>query len=137
MGLLQSLHPDEWENLCERLGTQPTAPIGHLRANEQVEVQAWASDRSQVLSRTVRGVMKYGDALRVLAREEGGRARADPWRRRCLRLWLGSGSGGGWLCDKKAVRRRLRCGACGGRASWSACGSSRFVSQFAVRFTSC
>ena len=71
LGLLQSLHPDEWENLCERLGTQPTAPIGHLRPNEQVEVQAWASDRSQVLSRTVRGVMKYGDALRVLARLGG------------------------------------------------------------------
>ena len=27
LGLLQSLHPDEWENLCERLGTQPTATL--------------------------------------------------------------------------------------------------------------
>ena len=35
------------------------------------ELQKWASDRAQVLSRTVRGVMRYGDGLRVLARLEG------------------------------------------------------------------
>ena len=43
----------------------------YISRQEEVEQQAWASDRSQVLSRTVRGVMKYGDALRVLARLEG------------------------------------------------------------------
>ena len=45
--------------------------LQYLSRQEEVEQQAWASDRSQVLSRTVRGVMKYGDALRVLARLEG------------------------------------------------------------------
>ena len=35
------------------------------------ELMRWASDRQQTLSRTVRGMMLYGDALRVLARLEG------------------------------------------------------------------
>ena len=35
------------------------------------ELQRWASDRAQVLSRTVRGVMLYADALRIQARLEG------------------------------------------------------------------
>jgi hypothetical protein len=35
------------------------------------EVQRWASDRSQVLSRTVRGMMRYGEALDTLAELEG------------------------------------------------------------------
>ena len=34
------------------------------------EVTRWASDRSQVLSRTVRGVMRYGEALRLLSELE-------------------------------------------------------------------
>jgi hypothetical protein len=35
------------------------------------ELAVWASDRAQVLSRTVRGVMLYADALRIQARLEG------------------------------------------------------------------
>ncbi len=35
------------------------------------QVQTWASDRTQSLSRCVRGVTLYGDALRLLARLEG------------------------------------------------------------------
>ena len=38
---------------------------------DEFELGRWASDRGQLLSRTVRGVMKYADALRVLARLEG------------------------------------------------------------------
>ena len=33
----------------------------------------WAAERQQTLSRTIRGVMLYGRALRVLARLEGVR----------------------------------------------------------------
>ena len=66
--LLQSLFPDEWENFTERLG------VPGLSDSDKIDADAlcrWASDRGQVLSRTVRGVMLYGDALRVLARLEG------------------------------------------------------------------
>jgi len=65
--LLQSLFANEWHNLCERVkkrgDSEDPLPEDALRE--------WASDRGQVLSRTVRGVMLYGDALRVLARLEG------------------------------------------------------------------
>ena len=65
--LLRSLFANEWLNLCERVkrrgDSEDPLPDDELRE--------WASDRGQVLSRTVRGVMMYGDALRVLARLEG------------------------------------------------------------------
>ena len=61
--LLRSLFANEWLNLCERVkrrgDSEDPLPDDALRE--------WASDRGQVLSRTVRGVMLYGDALRVLA----------------------------------------------------------------------
>ena len=71
--LLQSLYPDEYEHLCERLHLATATPVLLMPQSAQDAVQRWASDRSQVLSRTVRGVMRYGDALRVLARLEGVR----------------------------------------------------------------
>eukprot|EP00966_Prymnesium_polylepis_P212665 4925679-Prymnesium_polylepis.1 len=37
----------------------------------EAEVGRWASDRSQVLARTIRGVMRNSDALRLQARFEG------------------------------------------------------------------
>ena len=50
---------------------QVDAGAAVLAVDVDNEVCKWASDRGQVLSRTVRGVMLYGDALRVLARLEG------------------------------------------------------------------
>ena len=41
---------------------------GVSELEQESEVRRWAADRQQALSRTVRGVMLYGDALRVLAR---------------------------------------------------------------------
>ena len=63
--LLRSLFAEEWSNLCERVRpeSESDVPID--------ELATWASDRSQVLSRTVRGVMLYADALRIQARLEG------------------------------------------------------------------
>ena len=63
--LLQSLFAQEWANLSERVKpeTESEMPIH--------ELARWASDRAQVLSRTVRGVMLYADALRIQARLEG------------------------------------------------------------------
>ena len=67
--LLISLFPDEWENFCERIGVLTMAE--QLPRAGEAALQRWASDRAQVLSRTVRGIMRYADALRVLARLEG------------------------------------------------------------------
>ena len=69
LNLLTSLFSEEWRNFCERVGVLHTSSKLPPRLND--ELQKWASDRAQVLSRTVRGVMRYGDGLRVLARLEG------------------------------------------------------------------
>ena len=45
--------------------------LTQLPESAHAALQQWASDRAQVLSRTVRGMMRYGDGLRVLARLEG------------------------------------------------------------------
>ena len=67
--VLGRLFPDEWENFCERRGLLSTTV--KMPPAEEKALMRWASDRSQVLSRTVRGVMRYGEALRLLARLEG------------------------------------------------------------------
>ena len=51
--------------------TQMDGGGGVSELEQESEVRRWAADRQQALSRTVRGVMLYGDALRVLARLEG------------------------------------------------------------------
>ena len=69
LDLLQALFPDEWENFKER-NEMDTA---RLREG-QYPVEAlrlWASERAQVLARTVRGVQRYGAGLRLLGRLEG------------------------------------------------------------------
>ena len=69
--LLISLFPDEWENFCERMVILPRIQMSDLPRHKVDGVCRWASDRAQVLSRTVRGMLRYADALRVLARLEG------------------------------------------------------------------
>ena len=69
LGLLKALFKDEWENFLERTELDTaTLRVGQYPAEE---LQRWASDRAQVLSRTVRGVMRYAGGLRVLGRLEG------------------------------------------------------------------
>ena len=65
--LLQALFAHDWHNLCERVRRRgdDNDPVPYP------DLKDWSSDRAQVLSRTVRGVMLYGDALRIQARLEG------------------------------------------------------------------
>jgi len=67
--LLTSIFPDEWSNMLERLQLD-TSDLREGKLPE-AEVGRWASDRSQVLARTIRGVARHGDALRLQARFEG------------------------------------------------------------------
>jgi len=64
--LLQTLFENDWKNLCQRVrkrgDSSDIVPYSKLKE--------WASDRGQVLSRTVRGVMLYAEAIRILARLE-------------------------------------------------------------------
>ncbi|KAL3930868.1 MAG: hypothetical protein SGPRY_001355 [Prymnesium sp.] len=55
-------------NARQTVGTIAEAD-GQVDVDQQL--RTWASDRAQVLSRTVRGVMHYADAIRIHARLEG------------------------------------------------------------------
>ncbi|KOO28461.1 glucan synthase like 7, partial [Chrysochromulina tobinii] len=71
LDLLQALFPDEWENFKERQEMGEAGLRSGAFGSDFVEsLRGWASDRAQVLSRTVRGVQRYGDGLRCLARLE-------------------------------------------------------------------
>ena len=91
--IVKALCPDEWSNLLERIeGLEKSKTRDRVRmvlkrdphlhgangdgtAAQAIDhdelVQAWCSDRSQLLSRTIRGVMRDAHALRVIAMLEG------------------------------------------------------------------
>ncbi|KAL8268757.1 hypothetical protein R6Q59_002555 [Mikania micrantha] len=59
---LQKIYPDEWQNFEERISNPK------LKATEEYRAQAtcqWVSYRGQTLSRTVRGMMYYKEALEL------------------------------------------------------------------------
>ncbi|CAN1140669.1 Putative callose synthase 8 [Linum perenne] len=61
---MQKIYPDEWENFLERM------EWGNSDASKEENIndlRNWASFRGQTLSRTVRGMMYYREALRVQA----------------------------------------------------------------------
>ncbi|KAL4565116.1 hypothetical protein LXL04_029201 [Taraxacum kok-saghyz] len=63
---LQKIFPDEWNNFLERMGCQNEED---LKANNELEdqVRLWASYRGQTLTKTVRGMMYYRQALELQA----------------------------------------------------------------------
>jgi hypothetical protein len=75
---LQTVHPDQWSNLTERLGITNEVKDAGNTVPEWVwedegmatEVRLWASLRGQTLARTVHGVMQNEEALRLFARQE-------------------------------------------------------------------
>lgn len=83
MAWLRSNYPSEWENLMERLAPalqkariekqsvrESDFDEGGPLAPQRMELLQWASYRGQHLSRTVRGMMAYEKALRLLAKVE-------------------------------------------------------------------
>ena len=75
-----------------RLPPPPTSPPFF-----QMDLLLWASYRSQLLARTVRGMMAYEAALRLLAHLECPKVR--PW---VAGVWRGWGLGGGGHIVKAA-----------------------------------
>uniref|UniRef100_A0A0D9VN45 1,3-beta-glucan synthase n=1 Tax=Leersia perrieri TaxID=77586 RepID=A0A0D9VN45_9ORYZ len=59
---LQKIYPDEWKHFLERVNCKTEE---ELRETEQLEdeLRLWASYRGQTLTRTVRGMMYYRQAL--------------------------------------------------------------------------
>ncbi|OAY54872.2 callose synthase 3 isoform X1 [Manihot esculenta] len=62
---LQKIFPDEWNNFLDRVNCKNEE---ELKAKEKLEEQRlWASYRGQTLTRTVRGMMYYREALELQA----------------------------------------------------------------------
>ncbi|CAK9325304.1 unnamed protein product [Citrullus colocynthis] len=62
---MQKMFPDEWKNFLERLGYEDMEKLKDDGRGE--ELRNWASFRGQTLSRTVRGMMYYREALKLQA----------------------------------------------------------------------
>ncbi|KAL3622395.1 Callose synthase 1 [Castilleja foliolosa] len=63
---LQKIFPDEWDNFLERVGCKSEDDLKeHVQSEE--ELRLWASYRGQTLTKTVRGMMYYRQALELQA----------------------------------------------------------------------
>ncbi|XP_027158791.1 callose synthase 2-like [Coffea eugenioides] len=63
---LQKIYPDEWDNFLERVDCSSEEDLmGNVKLEE--ELRLWASYRGQTLTKTVRGMMYYRQALELQA----------------------------------------------------------------------
>ncbi|KAJ0762783.1 putative 1,3-beta-glucan synthase [Helianthus annuus] len=64
---LQKIYEDEWENFMERMRGDGMENDDEIFTTRSRDLRVWASYRGQTLSRTVRGMMYYYRALKILA----------------------------------------------------------------------
>ncbi|XP_052178053.1 callose synthase 12-like [Diospyros lotus] len=64
---LQTIYADEWKNFLERMRREGMVNDHEIWTTKLKDLRLWASYRGQTLSRTVRGMMYYYRALKMLA----------------------------------------------------------------------
>ncbi|KAI4299377.1 hypothetical protein L6164_032844 [Bauhinia variegata] len=64
---LQKVYEDEWKNFMERMHREGFTDIDDIWKDRSRDLRLWVSYRGQTLSRTVRGIMYYFRALKMLA----------------------------------------------------------------------
>ncbi|OMO85718.1 Glycosyl transferase, family 48 [Corchorus olitorius] len=64
---LQTIYDDEWENFMERMHREGMVRGDAIWTTKLRDLRLWASYRGQTLARTIRGMMYYSRALRMLA----------------------------------------------------------------------
>ncbi|XP_071701563.1 callose synthase 12-like [Rutidosis leptorrhynchoides] len=64
---LQTIYADEWKNFLQRMRREGMKSDNELWTVKLRELRLWASYRGQTLARTVRGMMYYYRALKMLA----------------------------------------------------------------------
>lgn len=64
---LQTIYDDEWKNFMERMRREGIEKDDEIWTTKLRDLRLWASYRGQTLSRTVRGMMYYYRALKMLA----------------------------------------------------------------------
>ncbi|VVB07124.1 unnamed protein product [Arabis nemorensis] len=67
MYYLQTIYADEWKNFKERMHREGIKTDDELWTTKLRDIRLWASYRGQTLARTVRGMMYYYRALKMLA----------------------------------------------------------------------
>ena len=63
---LQNIYLDDWLNFIEHMRGQGLKNPEELQTDREVELRLWASYRGQTLVRTVKGMMYYYKALKML-----------------------------------------------------------------------
>ncbi|KAF6142022.1 hypothetical protein GIB67_037990 [Kingdonia uniflora] len=64
---LQKIYDDEWQNFLQRMRREGLVAEEEIWSTKIRDLRLWASYRGQTLSRTVRGMMYYYKALKMLA----------------------------------------------------------------------
>ncbi|KAL3509379.1 hypothetical protein ACH5RR_028780 [Cinchona calisaya] len=64
---LQTIYSDDWKNFLERMKREGMVDEKELWTSKLRDLRLWASYRGQTLTRTVRGMMYYYRALKMLA----------------------------------------------------------------------
>ncbi|KAK7302786.1 hypothetical protein RJT34_13682 [Clitoria ternatea] len=64
---LQKIYEDEWKNFLERMHREGLKDEDDIWTTKSRDLRLWVSHRGQTLSRTVRGMMYYYRALKMLA----------------------------------------------------------------------
>ncbi|CAO2171493.1 unnamed protein product [Urochloa humidicola] len=64
---LQKIYEDDWGNFLERMRREGMTDDDEIWSGKYQELRLWASYRGQTLARTVRGMMYYHRALKMLA----------------------------------------------------------------------
>ncbi|XP_022970702.1 callose synthase 12-like [Cucurbita maxima] len=64
---LQTIYVDEWKNFLERMNREGMMKDNEIWTTKLRDLRLWASFRGQTLTRTVRGMMYYYRALKMLA----------------------------------------------------------------------
>ncbi|KAJ0051838.1 hypothetical protein Pint_02247 [Pistacia integerrima] len=64
---LQTIYPDDWKNFMERMRQEGMVKDNEIWTEKLKDLRLWASYRGQTLARTVRGMMYYYRALKLLA----------------------------------------------------------------------
>ncbi|XP_021601964.1 callose synthase 12 [Manihot esculenta] len=64
---LQTIYADEWKNFIERMRREGMVKEDELWTSRLRDLRLWASYRGQTLARTIRGMMYYYRALKMLA----------------------------------------------------------------------
>ncbi|KAI6697341.1 hypothetical protein NL676_017460 [Syzygium grande] len=64
---LQTIYGNDWHNFMERMRQEGMESLDEIWTTKLLDLRLWASYRGQTLARTVRGMMNYYKALKLLA----------------------------------------------------------------------